>query len=507
MSAPAPLKTAAQLVNERGLPVKSRPQSAVQWGDPNRFFTSASPGRGQIPRYTPVQDTRRLMTDADRLDMMGISNWLYWNTYIGGIIDDRATDCIGDAWDLQYLGENKAWGAKTEDWFYQHGKVCDVTGRLHWRDFLRLAVVETHRDGAGLRMLTETATGYPQQQPIPVHRLGRRWDNTSIGGIIVNSLGRPLAYRIATDDPTRADMWADYSATTDVPAHAIHHIFNPKHTDQYHGMPSLTRGGRTLQNQNDSEELQQVAFKMACAIGLLKRVGGTGNDENILDEGSGDDLTSLPLFKLAAGSMPVLPPGYDLESFTNNHPGERFIDFVNYLARIILLGMGIPYEYAFDPQTLTGPGMRFVMLKATKGIGEDQTLIERYAFRYYAYAMFKAAKLGLIPKPPRDWWNVTFSKPKQASIDLGRDASADQRDLVLGLKTVRQHNIERQVDPDAFEREQDAEIDRILQRATEKAARYNVPIETAIRLYRNIEIQLAPEPAPAAEQTPAKGKK
>jgi hypothetical protein len=203
---PSPLHTRQQLVDQFGrLAVKGQHQPSQPVPGYGGFFQSAEQTRGQISRPVWVTDTRRYMTEGSRYVMMGISRWLYWNTWIGGVIDERARDVVGNAWNLKYQGENKNWGAATENWFNNHHKdQAEFSGRLDWRTQLRCKVRELHVDGDGFGMTAaHPGTKYPAVQHIPSHRVGMRWDPSTIGGAICDENGTILKWRISRDDTSK----------------------------------------------------------------------------------------------------------------------------------------------------------------------------------------------------------------------------------------------------------------------------------------------------------------
>lgn len=492
MATRKPLRTTRQIVDSFGSTIQ--PRASTDW------FNGASMTRTQVSRPQTTHDTRQDMTDATRRLMMGLSRWQYWNTPIGQVIDERASECVGNAWEARYRGETKAWGEAAMEFFWNWGNACDVTGRLSYRDHLRLAVVEHHRDGDGFRMKSRGGSGFPMVQAIPAHRVGLQYgyDNQSVGGIIPNAVGRPIAYRITTDDPRKpAGYYND--DPEDIAARHIHHILHVKFVDQYRGMPAVVRGARTITDQHDIVEFEKVAVKMASSIGLLRSTeDGRPSDAFRVTTEAGVANGDLPLYQFAAGAMPTIPKGWTFESFDHKRPGETWQGFMEYLSRLSLMAMGSRYEYAFDPSSVTGPAMRFVMKREERAIQEDQALIERLARWMWGYVVGTASYLGLIPPLPADWYWVEFTKPKPLSIDVGREAAAEQKDLLLGLTTKEESYASRGMDYQAARLQRRAEVGELLQDAQAFAAQYDISIEQAIALLEERDL---PTDAPASGGT------
>jgi hypothetical protein len=269
-------------------------------------------------------------------------------------------------------------------------------------------------------------------------------------------------------------------------------------------MPAVVRGAKTLSNQQDIVDFESVAVKMASAIGLI-RSDGAGKPSDAFDVTSKASVLggSLPLHEFAAGAMPTIPKDALFESFNHNRPGNTWQGFMQYLSRLALMSMGSRYEYSFDPSSLSGPSMRFVMKREDKAISKDQWLIEKFARRVWGYAIGSAASIGLIPPLPKDWWNISFSKPRSISIDVGREASAEQNDYLVGWKTRAEHLEEQGVNPDAYRLAKKNEVEALLQDAQEMATAYDLPLATALSLFEERKINVVPAAStPPPEPTP-----
>ena len=84
--------------------------------------------------------------------------------------------------------------------------------------------------------------------------------------------------------------------------------------------------------------------------------------------------TEVTVSQMQSGEIPVLRKGETLTAFQGNRPSTTFQGFLEFLVREFAVGLGLPYEFIWNPQQLTGPSQRFVMGKAQRKFEERQRL-------------------------------------------------------------------------------------------------------------------------------------
>jgi hypothetical protein len=512
------LKSKRQLVSRHGRPLfadkldtakldaKSSAGSGAYYGGSWNWWETATQTNNQVSRPWYLLETRHFMTEGARSIMMGLSRWMFWNTMLGGIIIERARDVVGNAWDLESYSKDTAWARAVQDAFAAHMPMVDVRRLAHWRDFLQMAIVARHVDGDAIWLAAKSEEGLPCIQGIPSNRVGASYDPDTIGGIITNYYGRPLRVRVTVDDWTDTSFTPQQN-TVDVPAESICFVIDRQHYDQLRGMPAIARGGRDLHNIHDIKEFTEDSFKLAASIGMIKSLPGgqMGRGPFKADGGAtapqivnaNGTVTTIPMVSMIGGQIVNLPEGWDLQQFDNKQPAERYEPFVNSMLRFALTGMGFQFEYSFNSSEMKGPGMRFVMEKADTAIAEDQRDLEIGAKWYFAYWLHNQPDAALWKKAPVDWERIGWSKPPQKSIDIGRQASADQTDYRLNLKTKRRHLSERNENYDAHMAVTRAELFDKLTLAKDASDTLGIPIEIALRYIEDRAISTPKGAAPA----------
>ena len=82
--------------------------------------------------------------------------------------------------------------------------------------------------------------------------------------------------------------------------------------------------------------------------------------------------------------------------------------------------------------------------KAQRTVEKNQRLVRKIARRIDGYALSKAMKAGLLPRPQGgDWYSWHYQGPRKISVDGGRDAGAAREDYKLGLTTLQELYAER----------------------------------------------------------------
>ena len=128
--------------------------------------------------WEPIEkkDISDLIPSVDRTTLMSHARRIYINFGpIKNAINQRSMYAVGRAFVPVYKGTDDAFGVAATEWlmesFYPIG---DTRGGMHdFRTNLFGYSSALDVDGESFVLLTETATGFPQYQGIPSHRVGR----------------------------------------------------------------------------------------------------------------------------------------------------------------------------------------------------------------------------------------------------------------------------------------------------------------------------------------------
>ena len=107
------------------------------------------------------------------------------------------------------------------------------------------------------------------------------------------------------------------------------------------------------------------------------------------------------------------------------------------LQRSSSLGV-LPYEFAVDPSSVGGAGVRLVLSKAQRYIDDrGRTLDERLNYPIWMFVIGHAISNGILENQV-GWYKVAWTHPKRATVDAGREEQQQRLNVESGLKTLEQ---------------------------------------------------------------------
>lgn len=230
--------------------------------------------------------------------------------------------------------------------------VCDVSGRMSFRDIQILLAKACARDGEALvRKVRGRASGNPfgfALQVIDIDRLDTRLiraaeknQNEIRMGVEIDAFGRAVAYWLRGYHP--GDTYgmaagAVQAAHTRIPADEIAHVFIAERPEQLRGTPWMHAAMTRLNNLGGYEEAAVIAARVgASKMGFFT----TPDGEPIKD---GEDAAGVPYMEADPGSFGTLPAGVTFEPFNPDYPTAMYADFIKACLRGIASGLGVSYH-------------------------------------------------------------------------------------------------------------------------------------------------------------------
>jgi capsid protein len=138
----------------------------------------------------------------------------------------------------------------------------------------------------------------------------------------------------------------------------------------------------------------------------------------------------------SSANIPRLAPGEKIENLSPTRPGSNFENFAKFLIRDIALGLNLPPEFVYDPASVGGAGMRFVVAKAQRRFEQRQRLlIDRFCARAWRYFIARAIAAGDLPEVA-DYDRVSWQTPKSLTVDAGREAMQERENYKAGLSSL-----------------------------------------------------------------------
>lgn len=412
---------------------------------PTRISQAAIGSQQRRARTGFDRDSANLYSGTDRLLLMSMGRWLYANnSLVAGSVDDQAAIVSGEL-TPQFAGTDSEWGALAEQWLEDHDRLCDVRGDLYPMQTLqRLWMLHIIRDGDVGVIFTEGAGGYPLLQTIPAHRIRDNgvgvagsdspWNGYRIvDGVIVNDVGRPLAYRVYDDART---TYQDISAVD------MKVRFLPRYADQVRGFSALGCAMVDFQDIDEVRRFELVAQKVAASI-VLAETNETGLPPATAESMLGEDSTesnpdaNIAMHTMRGGEIQYFRSGTGgkLEALKADRPTPAQQQFADSIIRQAMAGMGWSIDYFLDPSKVGGAAMRVVVERINRHVGmmRSQCLFP-LARSVDAWRIAKAIKEGMLP-PSDDWYRWRYQGAANITADAKYAAQVSEIRMERGLSS------------------------------------------------------------------------
>ena len=420
-----------------------------QHGNPYvRFAHAATRDVRRSPQYENREgDINKLIPMNDRRTLAALSRRLYTNMGVPrAAINQKADYSVGEAWLPTYTGGDRdAGNAATQYLINVLYPNCDIRGGMYdWQTDLRLTSIAMDRDGGDFTLLTYDSSGtFPQFQSIPYHQCwskgaadgkplteGKFKGAVIRDGVIYNTAGRPIAYRISTG--------TESTAFEDFPAYKIVHGFNPEWQEQGRGLPSFTHALEDLKHCLQSTEYERIRQMIVSSIGLVEHndIGGPDLDDPANGDMPCNSGSGITFERLQAGTNRyfVAGSGSKIETIKHENPGDIWESFHDRMIRMSLIGIGWSYSMTWKPAG-QGTAERAEVERARRAILARQKVLKYIAKRKleYAYAVLAANKKITQVAAPFSW---SFTMPPRLSVDDGREAQMMREGFKLGTTNL-----------------------------------------------------------------------
>jgi lambda family phage portal protein len=152
---------------------------------------------------------------------------------------------------------------------------------------------------------------------------------------------RPVAYHLFEYNPYDYFIGTPKSKQTiRVPADNILHIYFMERPNQTRGVPPMSPTIKNFKMLHGYLEAELVASRVhASQMGFIVSPSGEEYVGTDVDE---DKFTQIQ--KVEAGTFQQLPAGYDIKTFSPEHPTSAFDTFVKSILRQIASGLNISYH-------------------------------------------------------------------------------------------------------------------------------------------------------------------
>lgn len=351
-------------------------------------------------------------------------------------IDEQAAITAG-ALQVQFDGEDAAWGSQAEEWLATHDKVCDIRGAPFGMALLdQFIVSHAQRDGDFFIHLTYGGEGYPLLQSIPAHRVRGDFykapkspaDDSAYAeafseyqvrdGVVLNEQGRALAYMVWDDIVYE---WRYIPAQDMVPC------MLPRWADQLRGYPASSSAIIHWQDREEFLKFELQAQKLISSIALIENneTGSPPPEAGTLIAADNDAITGelKPAVygqQMFGGEIRHFRSGSGgkIEALLADRPSGNQREFTRETLRDCLAAMGWSIDFSLDPSRVGGAPHRTVVDRINRNVNSlRRSLLIPARRRIDGWRIAKAIKLGILP-PNEHWHRWRY----QGAADLTADA-------------------------------------------------------------------------------------
>jgi capsid protein len=405
-----------------------------------------------------------------------------------------------------------------KDYLKLYFRNCDITGRHNFTQQAQLMIQSVLRDGDVGFVLHPGPFG-PLLQAIEADRIGGPYNITTtegfIGGVKVDPLGRPVAYRVFERTASNS-----YDNPKDIPASKFILCFDPMRFDQYRGVPAFHAALTDIQDIKEIFEFEKIGVKWASAqTGVIQTETGEDNSGFDFDETSTDsNSNAIKTEAIEPGRLTRLMLNEKLASFSSDRPSPAWQGLIKTLFREFANSVDLPYGFLFDLAGLGGPSARMESAQARRTFErwQDNVLVQRFGDPLKNMALSQGIERGDIPKS-LNWYKGAWQFPAHPTIDVGRESAAGINENRAGMLSKAKWYGDQGMDEDEEGQQIEIEARKTIRRAKAIANEEDVPFEVALNL---LEIRTPngltpPQEAPSApdpeepepdepETTPAK---
>jgi lambda family phage portal protein len=423
---------------------------------------------------------------------------LYMNAPLGrGAIQTTRTNVIGSGLklkariDTKYLGlsdeEADAWEQNVEREFslWADSVHCDALKMNNFYEMQSILFVSFLLNGDGWALLKQANTEKYFPYALRVHLIeadrvsnpnspgngyisssairGKNPDNGNriISGVEIDDSGAVVAYWLSNryyndpSQPTGTIEWLRVEAfgkRTGQPN--VLQIMESERCEQYRGVPFLAPVLEEIKQVSRYTYAELTAAVITSFFTAFVTEGEQPTSDFALANGitEEDKIDIDPnALELGAGTINVLPPGYDVKIADPKRPSSNFDAFITAMARHVGAALEIPYELLLKNFTSSYSASRAALLEAWKGFRMRRTwFASDFCQPVYEAWLSEAIARGRIIAPgyfndqliAKAWSRAEWHGPAPGQIDPTKEVQAAKMRVENGFSTRERETIE-----------------------------------------------------------------
>lgn len=413
---------------------------------------------------------------------------------------------------------NTNFAAFYENWA-KNPELCDKLGQRSITEMQKASVSGMISDGEKFFAKqkkpfyqdSEAKSGIPQLLMIdPLNVGGQNFiDNKNIKNA---SSGRSIndGLEIGADKKVKAYYVRDEAKKhgyVRVPAHKMVHVYNSEYLCNYRGYTMLHSGQNSGVDILDLMAIEKHVAKLQALMAvLIKRCDASDdlsktmqdqarsmpdlsggavdpNEDDTAAEEAAKNRAPNPFVNLDGAKIFDGADGFqDIDLKSPDRPNLKMIEFTKALYKELAWGLGVTYEFIFDITEGSGANTRFVIQDAMQLIEDIQSMvITRFCNPVYKFVAASAMQAyeetngayGVPRCTDPNWWSCEWSRPKQPTVDIGRDGKLISTLIANGLMSKDRYYKMQGLNPKV----EDETAVKGLKRALELCEKHGVPYE------------------------------
>lgn len=341
------------------------------------------------------------------------------NPYAKGALTHIVNNIVGRGLSLQvqtggFVREQDARAIEALWWLWNRPRYCDAAGKSSLTQLCRMITQAEKESG---EVFLKKVRGFDRGIGVPlqleileadhvpvdmegVYRLPNGRTNRIHQGIELNELNQPVAYWVRRMHP--GNYQGLQSKPERVKASDMIHYFRPTRPGQLRGVPALHADMTRLKDLGAYEEAEILAARMSAS-----KVAWLTNKESVGEE-TPDEIEA----DWEAGTLGVVPNGYEISTFDPQHPTSQVEGFVRHILRGIAAGLDVSYEAVTrDYSSTTYSSARTAIIPEREMYRSEQDRLGEHVLdRIFEWWMIAAHTAGSLDVA--GWWDGQLARER-----------------------------------------------------------------------------------------------
>lgn len=359
------------------------------------------------------------------------------NNNLASSMLDRATEnVIGSGPRLQCRTSDKDFNKAAEKLFGEWGERCEVRRLWHFGAFAQLSYRTGLNEGDYGWILTERE-GEPRIQAVegddiatPPEKAGSK--SNTYDGIQFDADLRPKIFYIRS--------YEDSGLAKYTPIVERDFIYDPRlsRIKGVRGEPIFSQTFPLFEHFDGYVEAVVTASRAAACQALLITKTNPGQLVNGLGTTTNSAGSQQKKLTLEPMMVHALREGEDVKGFNPTFPTANFSPFMDSLARLMGLKLGLTLEQVMLNFSQTNySSSRAARLQADRTASDERYRFEcRVLRRHHRYWISKMVLFGKLPSPPDDFWAHEWEWDARPWVDPEKELKAALIELDMGLTTL-----------------------------------------------------------------------